>query len=364
MYARGGYFWISYYKPGQKNDVRRSTNIALDIPAPGKRPAADWWKKSKRRKELQVIYDDVLFERSAESRGIEVLERSDLPATIEDLLSEFTTESLDTKDRPRAKNTLVHRRHAIALLNKYLKGRPWYAIDQKWVVDFRDAAKKEYSDTSLRGYFIVLRMLYRYAADKGYIERSPFARVVVSVEKKDIQHLTRDQEYELFTWLWQNDRPIFHQLLFQRLTGLRVSEVCALTWDSVKGDLLHYYNSKAHRWEDMPLSKAALQVLPVKNGDRIFHYANKRSVIKRLELMKKAVRLDVHTHIMKEGFLREVAATAPDARTFDALAHHAPTVNKLAVEHYSGRVIKLMREAVDKAHTHWISFLIRLAGSE
>ncbi len=350
IYARGGYFWISYFVNGRKNDVRKSTGIRLDI-EPG---SGDWWKKSKHRKKLAVLIDDILFERGAERRGVDLPQLPEnLPPSLKELLDEYERETLDTKDRPRARATLLHRRHAIALLTKHLDGRPWYTVDQKWVVAFREAAKRDYSDTSLRGYFIVLRMLYRYAADQGWVERSPFARVAVSVEKKNIQHLNREQEYALFSWLWQNDRPVFRQLLFQRLTGLRVSEVCALTWSNIKGDLLHYYNSKAHRWEDMPLSRAALSILPERTAERVFHYKNKRSVIKRLARYSDPV----HTHMMKEGFLREVATEAPDARTFDALAHHAPTVNKLAVEHYSGRVIELMRQTIEAAQAHWTEYL-------
>jgi integrase len=367
IYARGDYFWIRYYLPGQKNEVRESTQIPLDpgikIPEPKSRDY-DWWKKSKSSAKLKKKLDDITFSREASSRGIELDDTPDIPP-IDALLEEFNAVNAEERDRERAGATILHRETALKFFKSALKGKPWYQINRQWVLDLRKSSKANYAPSSIRGYFVVLKMLMTYAVREGYIPVNPFEGISVIVPKKSPNKVSNSEERTLFTFLYHKNRALFYQALFQRLTGLRASDVCKLKKkDMQKDGTLTYFNSKAHRIETVPLSAATRQLLrsmPANESEWLFEFRHIRTMVYYMQRASEFAGVQhIHTHQLKRSYMQELAKAKPDARTFDLLAHHAPTVNQVAVNYYAGKDLDLMREALEAAQAEWIGFLKEL----
>lgn len=361
IYARGGFFWVRYFLSGRKNEVRKSTGLQLDV-EPGDSP--DWWKRSRHRPKLLALLKDIEFSREAQGRGYEVEERKAVP-TLEELLAEFNETNAIERDRERSKATLVHRGNAVQFFKKHLRGE-WYAVDRAMVLALRKAAKAHLSPASLRGYFVVLKMLFAYAVREEYVRSNPFEGVTVSVPKRAPARIEPGDEQSLFRFLYHARRPLFDQVMFQRLTGLRAGDVCALECGAVKDGVLIYQNSKAHREEEVPLSAAAILLLSkIPPRPQLFAYRNRRTVGYYLERASVfAGTPHIRTHQLKRSYLQELARVKPDERTFDALAHHAAKSNQVAVDHYSGQDKELMLEALEGAQAPWLAFLTKLFQEE
>ncbi len=356
IFARGKYFYTGHYLSGKPNEVERSTRIPLDI-EPSDNP--DWWKRSKHRAKLQSLLKDIAFEREAGARGLGYEKPKDVP-TLDELLSEFNAANAIERDRARAPATLVHRRNAVDFLKRSVQ-KEWHILDRGAILELRRTAKAELAPATIRGYFTVLKMLFEFAVREEYIRSNPFHGVTVGVPQHTPKTVTLESEQALFRFLYDARKPMFDQVLFERLTGIRSQDVCGLKW-SMFSDVLRYHNAKAHRDEEFPLSAPVRALLASieRRGEYVFAYRQRRTVSYYLQRAASFGAPKITTHQMKRSYLQEVARTEPDERTFQALAHHAATVNKVAVEHYSGRDMRLMLTALDRAQHHWLTFLDEL----
>lgn len=152
--------------------------------------------------------------------------------------------------------------------------------------------------------------------------------------------------------------------MFQRFTGIRVSDVAKLRWDQFDPDtrLLRYINSKKNREEDFPLSDATLHLFemmfPRRDDGMIFDFRHGKTVA---DYISKACEFSgvphFASHQLKRDYASEIGRHKPDTRTYDALLHHEPTANVVGRKHYDGEQYELMLECMNAAQAHWITFL-------
>ncbi|HEY3875070.1 MAG TPA: phage integrase SAM-like domain-containing protein [Candidatus Kapabacteria bacterium] len=361
LFVRGKYFWLGYYEPGRKNELRRPTGLAVDIPAKHSHLDKDWWKKSKHRQKLASILKDIEFERDMKERGYKVEASKRTPEFLE-LFEQFNEANAVERDRERSKATLRHRKNAVDFFRKALGQTEWDRIDRPFVLELRAKAKATKSPYTIRGYFVVLKMLFEYAVREAYIQSNPFAGVTVTVPKIKPQKVSMEEQFALFRFLYNEKIELFEHILFERLTGIRGQDICDLTWDNAHDDDLVYYNAKGRRWETIPLSKAAKYLLGKipHRSKYIFAYRALKTVGYYLQRAASFGAPRSRTHQMKRSFLQELLKVSPDGITMQALAHHSPTVNKVVVEHYTGKDRELMASALDSAQKELFSFIVEL----
>lgn len=91
------------------------------------------------------------------------------------------------------------------------------------------------------------KLLFDYASERGLIETNPLAgttnRIAGGTEKSRDRTLT-DAE---ITALWHDGHAHGSLLRFLLLTGLRISEAQAATWQNTDGDILHITENKSDR---------------------------------------------------------------------------------------------------------------------
>lgn len=335
---------------------------------------AGWWKKSKHRKLIQEGIDAAVSKRVLNELGLADAEHSTYGEsrpnvqgpTLEDLLSEYNRVS-QLERGSRSKETILKRHKAIRFLLRLMPDARPTTLTRTNVLAVRDEASKKYSPSSLRGYFVELKSLFRYAVREDYVQKNPFDGITIPLTPKQPRETTREDQYLLFAFLYRARRPLFYQALFERLTGIRVGDVSRLEWSnlSVDGTVLNYYNSKGKRWETYPLSEAARLLLRGINkcptDKYIFSYRSAKTVSDYLVKGCKFTGITPFaSHQLKRDYAAELADHEPDDRTYDALLHHLPSHNLIGVQHYSGKRKGLMLATLNAAQEHWTGFLSTL----
>lgn len=264
----------------------------------------------------------------------------------------------------RSKETLAKRAKAVNFVLKFNSNLSVVQLTRTHVLKLREWASDKYKPASVRGYFVELKALYDYAIRVKLIGENPFKGITVKVPHKlPVRTKIRDQ-YLLFRFLFQTNKELFAQALFQRLTGLRVSDVCKLRWEQFDEDtrLLRFYNSKGRREEEYPLSDSVLRLFEIMGGvkseGRMFAYQHGKTVADYISKGCEFAGINhFASHQLKRDYASEVGRHKPDIRTYDALLHHEPTTNVVGRKHYDGEQYELMLECLNAAQAHWITFL-------
>lgn len=118
--------------------------------------------------------------------------------------------------------------------------------------------------------FAIVRQLFRYAVESGYLEQSPAAGLSRRVAGGSERHRDRTLSDTEIRAIWTADGPHTPLLRFLLVTGQRIGEAQSLRWEHVRGDQWHIpaevsKNGKAHV---VHLSPLALSILREHGKDR------------------------------------------------------------------------------------------------
>ncbi|MBK6291885.1 MAG: site-specific integrase [Ignavibacteria bacterium] len=174
-----------------------------------------------------------LRERSLRRVGIEELQLR----PEEDFLA-FFDELKATRGKPW-RNTRYH-------LSEYTKGRPRFGdISENWIDGFRRHLEEQgLKPNSIATYLDVLKTAFNIAVKQKIIGVNPFtyARPIKRV-RTSREYLTVDELRALFATPTDHDM-VKRSFLFACLTGLRISDLRALTWKGVQGAELRITQKK------------------------------------------------------------------------------------------------------------------------
>lgn len=371
VFVKGDKFWLEYYATSTKK-VRKSLGLKLDITPPAVlKGTPDWWKQSKHRAKIKEAIDLIANQRLYDQMDLPAEFRPNKkkePIGLRELLAEYNRINELDREKRLSPFSLSHRRNALDFLFKFKPNASLANLKREDILELRTWSKTLYAQESRRGYFLELRLLFKFALEQKHLTENPFANITVRVDKKDPKRIDLHDQQRVFEWLYRNERNAYFQLMFQRLTFVRISDTCRIEPGKIDLENLRfsYQNNKADREEPWPIAPALmllLKQLPKESWSKkyLFHYLEKSKPSHILGDANEALEISgVTSHQLKRSGLQEVSRTNPTQRTFDALAHHAPTVNRLAVEHYVGNDLELMREHLTLAQQPWLEFQQKL----
>lgn len=79
----------------------------------------------------------------------------------------------------------------------------------------------------------VIRTVFRYAVSKGYPSPCDFSMLSIKRSTKDFRILSLVEQKKLCTYLQRNLTPVNLGILISLFSGLRIGEICALTWADI-----------------------------------------------------------------------------------------------------------------------------------
>jgi integrase len=368
IYARGKIFWIRYFDREKGETQKKSLGLEIDVAITSTK---DWWKRSKHRDQLIAAMQQVQTNELMKELGIagqapkqESNASSKDDMSLHDLLKEYN-EINQLERGVRSKETLAKRAKAVNYILKFDPGLTVQCVNRERVLQLRSWSEPpRYKPVSVRGYFVELKALFDYALRIKLISENPFERITIQVPRRLPVKIKIADQYKLFRFIYQTNKSLFFQAMFQRLTGIRVSDVAKLEWEQFDPEsrLLKYINSKKNSEEEYPLSDAVITLFDMmgsrKSEGRMFAYKDGKTTADYLSKACEFVGIQhFASHQLKRDYAAEVGKHKPDVRTYDALLHHEPTTNVVGRKHYDGEQYELMLECLNAAQAHWITFL-------
>lgn len=200
-----------------------------------------------------------------------------------------------------------------------------------WCSGFRDYLASESSlgvNTAARYWRVLLTMLNTAVKD-GLIASNP-ARAVdgLSFIDSDRTYLTIDELHVLARNRDGRSRKFYDAFLFSCLTGLRRSDVAALTWDSVEdteeGTLIRYRQKKTRGMEWTYISDEARQLMGERGGDsdKVFTLPISGSRALKNWMRRCGIHKDITFHSARHTFATMMLTIGTDIYTTSKLLGH------------------------------------------
>jgi len=138
---------------------------------------------------------------------------------------------------------------------------PFKSISEDWLNEFRNYLTAKVANNTAHTYFSKIKAALRQAVKDKMIVNNP-GDFVKNVKKKesDRAYLSID-EIERLAKIPCKDSELKRAFIFSCFTGLRLSDIKALTWKQVNGDVLEFRQKKTGSVEYLIMSESAKQIL-------------------------------------------------------------------------------------------------------
>lgn len=236
-------------------------------------------------------------------------------------------------------------------LNDFTKGSVRFAsIDAIWLENFKTFIQKAVpSPRTQSTYFSKIRAMINKAYREHKILFNPVSSVkhIVKGESEKVYLLEEEIEKLIKTPCKNEEWKI--AFLFSCFTGLRLSDVLALTWDKVQGKTLHFRQQKTGGFEYLPLSETAINILkaiPKTEDNKVFHLSanSRRSEYIYQWAKDSGVNKKITFHSSRHTFATLLLTKGVDLYTVSKLLGHQDIATTLI---YAKIIDKVKDNAVD-----------------
>jgi integrase len=180
---------------------------------------------------------------------------------------------------------------------------PFNRVTEKLCEDYKDWLLKNLSNNTAWMYIIKLKTVLYKAVREKIIPFNPAKYVSVKFEEVEKIYLTYDElkklnETETKYTLYKN------AFLFACYTGLRISDIKALTWGQIRDGKIFFRQKKTKGVEYLPLSETAKKILdrmqkevPNDSDSKIFDLKNKKTERIGEKIREWAIEAKVNKYI-------------------------------------------------------------------
>ncbi len=215
--------------------------------------------------------------------------------------------------------TLVEGRHwswmgTLRLLQTFpLKDSPLDDIDYDWLNQIQHyflnaptRSNRNLSQNSASTYYAKIKAALQIAVQRGLIPSNPTTKIK-SIQQVPSQrvHLTLD-EIQALANTPCDDPEVKRAFLFSCYTGLRISDVQAMTWDNVRNGRIELRVKKTNTPDWIDLSKTAIKLLgsPGKQDDLVFKLPPDGTIWTRLQIWAATagIRKHISFHVSRHSF--------------------------------------------------------------
>jgi integrase len=239
-------------------------------------------------------------------------------------------------------------------LKEFSKGRKiiFNEIDSKWCESFKDYLLTKVSINSTKLYFSKLKAALNKAVLEGEIAENPANKVKIKSEEKQREFLNEEEIQQLINTPFRNIN-LKNAFLFSCFTGLRLSDIRALTYDKLKGGYIYFKQKKTTGVERFKLSKNALKIIELQKKEnkgikQVFKLSTSTAMIE-LHLKKwteKAeIKKKVTFHVGRHSFAVIALLHDMDIYTLSKLLGHKDLTT---TQIYAKIIDKKKDEAIDK----------------
>jgi len=162
------------------------------------------------------------------------------------------------------------------------------------------------------------KLAFKYAVERGLIERSPLENTTSAVAGGDEKSRDRILSDEEIRALWADPHDHAPLLKFLLLTGLRISEAQSATHENLNGDTLHIPENKSGRPHWVHLSPLAKQLM----GDHDGYLFAQRSNTAVQARLRNTAKLTWTPHDLRRTFATRLAGLGIDPLVIEKCLNH------------------------------------------
>lgn len=138
---------------------------------------------------------------------------------------------------------------------------PFNKLDEKLCEDFKEwLFEEEYKNNSVWVTVLKLKTVLNLAVKEKIIPLNPAKFVKVKLEETEKIFLTVDELKKMYNTDYK-EKDVKRAFLFACYTGLRLSDIKALTWKQIRESKLYFIQQKTKGVEYLPLSETASKIL-------------------------------------------------------------------------------------------------------
>jgi integrase len=222
-------------------------------------------------------------------------------------------------------------RHLETFIGK--KPVPIASIDEKWLEEFKQHLASSMKQNTANNYYARVKAVLRRAQKDGFININPSDNVKY-FPSPEVQkdYLTAEELQRLADAPCKN-ADIKRAFLFACFTGLRFSDIKALTWGDIKSGKIHFRQRKTQGFEYLPLNETCQKILsqcrtgnelplPEKN---VFNIPDKGHINgEKMKSWLKAAKIKKHItfHCSRHTFATSLLTSGADLYTTSKLLGH------------------------------------------
>ncbi len=237
-------------------------------------------------------------------------------------------------------------------LNNFMGSKKTFnQLDVKFCEGFRDYLLARVSKNTAHYYYSKLNSAITQAVKEEIISRNPAMKVKVVREETKREFLAEEELQRLIDTPFREEK-LGNAFLFSCFTGLRYSDVRALTFDRINDGYLYYRQQKTKSVERIKLSQSALKIIEKQrrlypNKNNVFNLYQKAHMDILLKEWAKKAGIDkkISLHTARHTFAVMALNSGMDIYTLSKILGHK---NLSTTEIYAKLIDKKKDEAIDK----------------
>jgi len=211
------------------------------------------------------------------------------------------------------------------------------------------------SGNTIASYFTKMRVMFGYFKDKGYCEQNPIPRLhmkpkkIVVMSDKEIETILDRLKTPTKDYLKETSRQHYRVIAMLLMTGLRISECLALSFDDIdfRDNLLRVKNEKTDRIDYLPLYSDLRDFILSEWTERegnLFHYKSRNSLKFFDRFLKKEGFPNYSFHTLRKTFISKLINSGMSVYDVMTLARHKDL--KTTLKHYTAAELQRMGKEI------------------
>ena len=289
-------------------------------------------KDRQQNKESRSLAENIRAKRLLEMQSAEYGFSPQFKKKI-DFLTYFK-QYFETREKNEGLRGIVNYKCTLKHLEAYCKSQPTSigTIDEKWLEGFKAYVASKVQKSTANLYYAKVKAAIRQANKEGYMSRNPSENVkYFAVAESERSFLTEDEVHKLAQTPCSSP-DVKRAFLFACHTGLRFSDVKALTWGDIKDGRAHFRQKKTLGFEYLPLNESALSIIAQSRKENelplaekpVFNIPDKSHISAKLRpwLTAAGISKEITFHCSRHTFATSLLTAGTDLYTTSKLLGH------------------------------------------